>query len=75
MKIKKTAERPFHLGNRLNGDGNNVRASYGVFDGETQVGFVIFAGGYDAYAMDGKTRLVGFTCRSLAALRTAVEKL
>ena len=72
MKVKKTQRAAFHLGNRLNG--TKPKATYGVFNGETQVGFVVDGsiGGWDAYAMNGKSRLNGYTCSTLAQLKAVL---
>lgn len=72
MKVKKTQRAAFHLGNRLNG--TKPKATYGVFSGETQVGFVVDGsiGGWDAYAMSGKSRLNGYTCSTLAQLKAVL---
>ena len=69
MKIKKIQNKPYHNGNRLHGDGGNVRAKYGVFNQEgAQVGFVVFSSLYDAYSMDGD-RLNERSFRTLSALK------
>jgi len=72
MTIRKTQSAAFHVGNRLNG--RKPKASYGVFSGDVQVGFVTSGrnGNWDAYAMDGKSRLNGYTCGSLAQLKSVL---
>ena len=69
MLIKKLKAKAFHNGNRLNGNGSNNRASYGVFDNGELIGKVIFATVYDAYSLDGKTRLNRFATSTLKALK------
>jgi hypothetical protein len=72
MTIKKIKSAEFHLGDRLNGRKPN--ASYGVFDNSVQVGFATSGrnGNWDAYAMDGKSRLNSYTCSSLAQLKVTL---
>lgn len=76
MIIKKVGKKPFHNGNRLNGNGNKVRARYGVFNQDgTQVGFLLYNGLYDAYTLDGKTRINQYGTTKLKDMRDHLAKI
>lgn len=69
MIIKKTASKPFHLGNRLNGNGAKIHAAYGVFENGVQVGTVHCSGGvWDAFDKNLK-RINGYGAATLTELK------
>ena len=75
LVIKKTKSKPFHLGNRLNGNGGNVHATYGVFENGVQVGYACRTGcGWDAYTKSGK-RMNSYTARTLSKLGDILKTL
>ena len=77
MVIKKTAKKDFHNANRLNGNGADFTASYGLFDGSEQVGFATKGGGgWIAFKRDERGILRPFTrsCRTLKDLRAMVAE-
>ena len=73
MTVKKISNAPFHNANKLNGQAS--RAKYGVFKDGVQVGVVIINGVWEAYSMDCKTRLLGFSCGSLKQLKECLAKV
>jgi hypothetical protein len=73
MTVKKIANKPFHNGNRLNGNGASVHAKYGVFQNGQQVGFVVCNGVWDAYSVEGK-RINSYSCSTLAELKTLLAR-
>lgn len=65
MTVKKIANAPYHLGNKLNG--GKPSAKYGIFRGDTQVGFLLSSGSvWTAYNMNAKPDFAGFSFGSLA---------
>ena len=73
LTIKKTRSKDFHAGNRLNGDGGKLAATYGVFDGATQVGFLTHTGSlWDAWDYSGN-RLNSYSS-SLSQMRKQLAK-
>jgi len=73
MTVKKVEKAPFHNANKLNGQAS--RAKYGIFKNGSQVGVVIGSGVWEAYSMDCKTRLLGFSCGSLKQLKECLAKV
>jgi hypothetical protein len=67
MQVKKIENAEFHNANKLNGQA--PRAKYGIFRGNVQVGVVLGSRVWDAWDMECKTRLVGFSCGSLKQLK------
>lgn len=67
MQVKKIQNAAFHNANKLNGQ--KSRAKYGVFKDGVQVGVVLGSLVWEAWDMDCKTRLIGFSCGSLAELK------
>lgn len=69
MQVKKIGRKAFHLGNRLGGNGNDLRAQYGVFNSAGElIGHCQFSGVWDAYGLNG-SRLNAFACSSLTSLK------
>ena len=70
MQVKKIQRAPFHNANKLNG--RALRAKYGIFKDGVQVGVVLGSLVWEAWDLDCKTRLLGFSCGSLAQLKKAL---
>jgi len=70
MQVKKIRNADFHNANKLNGQA--TKAKYGVYLDGVQVGWAQFNGVWNAYAMDLRTRLVGYSCGSLSDLKRAL---
>lgn len=75
LSVKKIGAKQFHNGNRLNGDGGNNRAKYGLFNGSIQVGWVSmpYQGFWEVYGNDNK-RYVERSFRSLKDVREWAAK-
>ena len=67
MQVKKIKDADFHNSNKLNGQA--ARAKYGIFKDGSQVGIVIGDRLWDAWDVDCKSRLIGFSCGSLSELK------
>jgi hypothetical protein len=70
MQVKKIQNADFHNANKLNGQA--ARAKYGVFKNGTQVGVVLGSKLWDAWDLECKNRILGFSCGSLAQLKEAL---
>jgi hypothetical protein len=71
MVIKKLANADFHVGNKLNG--SKTAAKYGIFRDGKQVGWAQFSGVWNAYAIDFRSRLIDYSCGSLAELKNVLS--
>jgi hypothetical protein len=67
VQVKKIQNAAFHNANKLNGQA--TRAKYGIFRDGVQVGVVLGSLVWEAWDMDCKTRLIGFSCGSLKQLK------
>ena len=72
MKVKKIQNAPFHLGNGLHGV--KERARYGIFKDGVQVGVVLGGMLWEAWDMNCKTQLLGYSCGSLKQLKECLAK-
>ena len=72
MQVKKIQNADFHNANKLNGQA--TKAKYGIFRDGEQVGVVLGDRLWDAWDLEFKTRLIGFSCGSLSQLKDALAK-
>ena len=76
MTVKKIGKKDFHNANRLNGNGADYTATYGVFEAGELVGKAHkCGGGWDAYRLDSGKRINPFTTATLSALKELLAKI
>jgi len=74
MKVKKIGNAPFHNANGLNGQKST--AKYGVFQNGEQVGYASQGNSvWNAHTMDGKSRLLSFSCSTLKQLKSCLSQV
>jgi hypothetical protein len=76
MKIKKVRAKEFHSGNRLNGNGADLTATYGVFDDAKQIGFLLrIAGTWQAYDLEIGKPMLARRYESLNKIKEALSNV
>jgi len=73
MKVKKVRAKEFHSGNRLNGNGADLTATYGIFFDTKQVGFLLrIAGTWQAYDLEAGRPILARRYESLKEIKSVL---